>query len=69
MKQLFAWSGLLARLLLNSAYLDGRFAIRGLYRSPALSLAIVVTIGLGIGLNAALFAVVDRVFFRKAFRP
>ena len=43
---------------------DVRYALRTLARSPGLSLAAVLTLGLGIGANSAMFGVVDRLFFR-----
>jgi predicted permease len=43
---------------------DARYAIRGLRRSPAFALTVVLTLGLGIGANAAMFAVIDRLMFR-----
>jgi predicted permease len=43
---------------------DFRYARRSLARSPALSLAAVLTLGLGIGANTAMFGVVDQLFFR-----
>src|SRR6266849_9238910 len=43
---------------------DLRYAVRTLARSPGLSLAAVLTLGLGIGANSAMFGVVDRLFFR-----
>src|SRR2546428_3995216 len=43
---------------------DLRYALRTLARSPGLSLAAVLTLGLGIGANSTMFGVVDRLFFR-----
>ncbi|AHG88903.1 permease [Gemmatirosa kalamazoonensis] len=43
---------------------DVRYALRGLARSPGFTLAVVVTLGLGLGANVAMFGVVDRLLFR-----
>src|SRR5687768_16845036 len=43
---------------------DARYAVRGLVRAPAFSFAIVATLALGIGANAAMFGIVDRLWFR-----
>src|SRR5713101_9727895 len=48
----------------NPVLQDLRYALRTLARSPGLSLAAVLTLGLGIGANSAMFGVVDRLFFR-----
>lgn len=43
---------------------DLRYAVRGLVRSPGFTATVVITLGLGIGANAAMFAVIDRLMFR-----
>jgi putative ABC transport system permease protein len=43
---------------------DIRYAIRGLRRSPAFTAAVIATLALGIGVNVAMFAVIDRLMFR-----
>jgi predicted permease len=43
---------------------DLRYAIRGLRLKPAFAAAVVVTLGLGIGANATMFGIVDRLLFR-----
>jgi predicted permease len=45
---------------------DVRFAWRGLRSHPGFAVAVVVTLGLGIGANAAMFDIVDRLLFRPA---
>ncbi len=48
----------------ESVLRDLRYALRGLVRSPGFSLSVLLTLGLGIGANAALFGVLDRLMFR-----
>jgi len=43
---------------------DGRFALRLLWKTPVLSSAIVLTLALGIGLDAGVFNLIDGVLFR-----
>ena len=55
----------------NAAFFDAfrsdlRYAIRGLRARPGFAAAIIVTLGLGIGANAAVFSVVDRLLLRTA---
>jgi putative ABC transport system permease protein len=42
---------------------DVRYAMRGLARSPGFTATVIVTLGLGIGANAAMFGVIDRLMF------
>ncbi|MGQ0640598.1 MAG: permease prefix domain 1-containing protein [Gemmatimonadaceae bacterium] len=50
--------------LLDSVLQDLRYAMRGLVRAPGFAATIIVTLGLGIGANATMFAVIDRLMFR-----
>lgn len=43
---------------------DVRYAFRGLRRSPGFTATVILTLGLGIGANAAMFGVIDRLMFR-----
>jgi predicted permease len=43
---------------------DVSYSIRALARSPGLTVTIIVTLGLGVGANAAVFTALDRVFFQ-----
>ena len=48
---------------------DVRHAARGLWRSPGFSLAVILTLALGIGGNTAVFSVVDQLLLRPLPYP
>ena len=50
--------------LVDSIVQDVRYAIRGLSARPAFSLGVTLTLALGIGANAAMLGIVDRLLFR-----
>ena len=50
--------------LLDAVRHDTWYVVRGLLARPALSATIVATLAIGVGANAAVFTVVDRVFLR-----
>jgi len=49
---------------LDNLQQDVRYAIRGLRREPGFAAAVILTLGLGIGANAAMFNVIDQLMFR-----
>ena len=50
--------------LLDGAMQDLRYAVRTLRLTPGFTLAVIVTLGLGIGATAGIFGVIDRLMFR-----
>jgi putative ABC transport system permease protein len=52
------------RQFLDNVLQDLRYAARGLRKSPGFAVAVIVTLAFGIGANAAMFGIVDRLMFR-----
>jgi predicted permease len=50
---------------LDALRLDVRYALRGLRRSPTFTLVAIVTLALGLGLNAAIYSLLDRLFIQR----
>jgi putative ABC transport system permease protein len=51
--------------ILSTLWQDARYGARLLGRTPMLTLIAVLTLGLGIGANTAIFSVIDAVAFRS----
>src|SRR5688500_15716736 len=50
---------------LLDAMRDGRYALRLLTRNPVFAIAAILSLGIGIGANTAMFAVVDALLLKK----
>lgn len=50
--------------MIDSFWQDLAYAVRGLRAKPAFTTAVILTLALGIGANAAMFSLVDRLLFR-----
>lgn len=55
-----------SRLTMRDLIAEFRQAVRSLARTPGFTLAVILTLGLGIGANTAIFSVVDGVLLRPA---
>jgi putative ABC transport system permease protein len=53
-----------SRALFDELTQNVRLSVRGIARAPGFAAAVIVTLALGIGANAAMFGVVDRLMFR-----
>ncbi len=54
---------------MRSLLTDARHAVRMLIKRPALSALVVMTLSLGLGANAAIFALIDSVLLRPFTVP
>ena len=50
---------------MTTALSDLRYAMRGLRRSPLFAIVAVLSLGLGIGANTAIFTLIDQILLRK----
>ena len=53
---------------LEAMWQDATYTVRDLRRNPIFALGVILTLGLGIGANAAMFSLVDRLLFRAPAR-
>jgi len=51
--------------MLGGIYQDLRYSMRMLRKNPGFSLIVIATLALGIGANAAMFSLTDRVLLQK----
>jgi predicted permease len=51
---------------LESVFQDLRYGLRALRKSPAFAMAAVLSLALGVGINTAVFSIIDTLLFRQA---
>lgn len=51
-------------MLIDHVAQDVKYALRGIRSRPAFTAVVIATLGLGVGVNAAMFGVIDRLMFR-----
>jgi predicted permease len=53
--------------MFDALWQDVKYGIRGLRKKPGFAAAVIITLALGIGANAAMFGVTDRLLFRPPY--
>ena len=52
-----------------ATFSNARYTLRQLRKTPAVTLTVMLTLGLAIGINTAMFSVIDRVLPGAPFKP
>lgn len=61
---LLAGGSVTSGMVVENVWRDARYVLRGLRANPGFAVAVLATLALGIGANATMFGVVDRLLFR-----